>query len=171
MASLPSDVAAAFQMLYPRVIDHAPLYISFALWVYVFRVTTVSFRPTLHDDRAFLPPSSNQAVLNFHPIFRSSFDSPLSISPKEYTATYDIYIYTHAHGPTLLKLDFPTRVSNYYQPRTNTEWQYESIQLPSTRRCKNGIGGGKTTRITCRIEEGGKIHMHGTENMEDVHGR
>lgn len=23
--------------------------------------------------------------------------------------------------------------------------------------------------ITCRIEEGGKIHMHGTENMEDVH--
>lgn len=128
MASLPSDVAAAFQMLYPRVIDHAPLYISFALWVYVFRVTTVSFRPTLHDDRAFLPPSSNQAVLNFHPIFRSSFDSPISISPKEYTATYDIYIYTHARSNS-----FKIRFSNTSFQLLPTTHQYRvAIRIDST---------------------------------------
>lgn len=100
----PGDVAAAFQMLYPRVIDHAPLH------VYIFRSMGVRL-------------SSNNTEYRFQPTLRTisgdqfstdSFEFRFHLSrnfqfsiPKE----YDHSIY----GPlTLLELDL-RRVSNYYQ--------------------------------------------------------
>lgn len=103
----PGDVAAAFQMLYPRVIDHAPLH------VYIFRSMGVRLSSNdteyrfLRTTQRFVDrgTSSRPTVLNFDSIFRATFNFQ---SPRN-------MIVLRIYGPlTLLELDL-RRVSNYYQ--------------------------------------------------------
>lgn len=81
----PGDVAAAFQMLYPRVIDHAPLHVYiFRSMVYVFRATTrVSFPTNAPDDIAFRGPRDQFSTDSFEFRFHLSRNFQFSI-PKEY---------------------------------------------------------------------------------------
>lgn len=103
----PGDVAAAFQMLYPRVIDHAPLH------VYIFRSMGVRLSSNdteyrfLRTTQRFVDrgTSSRPTVLNFDSIFRATFNFQ---SPRN-------MIVLRIYGPlTLSELDL-RRVSNYYQ--------------------------------------------------------
>ena len=85
------------------------MYISFALWVYVFRATTPSIVSNQRFERHSV--SGDQfSTDSFEFRFHLSRNFQFSI-PKEYDRSTYIYI----HGPlTLLELDL-RRVSNYYQ--------------------------------------------------------